>query len=135
MRVPEQGRAPVPAWGPGPVRVQEPVFESQTKTRLGSERMAPDGPAVPDESAPGEPVPGDAMTRSEEELRVGKVVNCTGPDTDLGRVSDDPDVHASVANGVELPLRDRIERAADARRAVDGGAVGRVERDHGAVAG
>lgn len=28
------------------VRVEEPVFESQTKTRLGSERMAPDGPAV-----------------------------------------------------------------------------------------
>jgi topoisomerase-4 subunit B len=28
------------------VRVEEPVFESQTKTRLGSERMGPDGPAV-----------------------------------------------------------------------------------------
>jgi topoisomerase-4 subunit B len=28
------------------VRVEEPVFESQTKTRLGSERMAPDGPAM-----------------------------------------------------------------------------------------
>jgi topoisomerase-4 subunit B len=28
------------------VRVEEPVFESQTKTRLGSERIAPDGPAV-----------------------------------------------------------------------------------------
>jgi topoisomerase IV subunit B len=28
------------------VRVEEPVFESQTKTRLGSERMAPDGVAV-----------------------------------------------------------------------------------------
>jgi topoisomerase-4 subunit B len=28
------------------VRVQEPVFESQTKTRLGSLNMAPDGPAV-----------------------------------------------------------------------------------------
>jgi len=28
------------------VRVEEPVFESQTKTRLGSERMAPDGPAI-----------------------------------------------------------------------------------------
>lgn len=28
------------------VRVEEPVFESQTKTRLGSDRMAPDGPAV-----------------------------------------------------------------------------------------
>lgn len=28
------------------VRVEEPVFESQTKTRLGSERIAPDGPAI-----------------------------------------------------------------------------------------
>lgn len=28
------------------VRVQEPVFESQTKTRLGSLNMAPDGPSV-----------------------------------------------------------------------------------------
>jgi len=28
------------------VRVEEPVFESQTKTRLGSERVAPDGPAM-----------------------------------------------------------------------------------------
>jgi topoisomerase-4 subunit B len=28
------------------VRIQEPVFESQTKTRLGSMNMAPDGPAV-----------------------------------------------------------------------------------------
>jgi topoisomerase-4 subunit B len=28
------------------VRVEEPVFESQTKTKLGSERMAPDGPAM-----------------------------------------------------------------------------------------
>jgi topoisomerase IV subunit B len=28
------------------VRVEEPVFESQTKTRLGSERIAPDGPAL-----------------------------------------------------------------------------------------
>jgi topoisomerase-4 subunit B len=28
------------------VRIQEPVFESQTKTRLGSLNMAPDGPAV-----------------------------------------------------------------------------------------
>lgn len=28
------------------VRVEDPVFESQTKTRLGSERMAPDGPAI-----------------------------------------------------------------------------------------
>ncbi len=28
------------------VRVQEPVFESQTKTRLGSINMAPDGPTV-----------------------------------------------------------------------------------------
>ena len=28
------------------VRVEEPVFESQTKTRLGSERMAPEGQAV-----------------------------------------------------------------------------------------
>lgn len=28
------------------VRVQEPVFESQTKTKLGSMTMAPDGPAV-----------------------------------------------------------------------------------------
>ncbi|MCC6281446.1 MAG: type IIA DNA topoisomerase subunit B, partial [Saprospiraceae bacterium] len=28
------------------VRVEEPVFESQTKTRLGSERIAPDGPAM-----------------------------------------------------------------------------------------
>jgi topoisomerase-4 subunit B len=28
------------------VRVQEPVFESQTKTKLGSITMAPDGPAV-----------------------------------------------------------------------------------------
>ena len=28
------------------VRVQEPVFESQTKTKLGSMNMAPDGPAV-----------------------------------------------------------------------------------------
>jgi topoisomerase-4 subunit B len=28
------------------VRVQEPVFESQTKTKLGSTNMAPDGPAV-----------------------------------------------------------------------------------------
>lgn len=28
------------------VRVEEPVFESQTKTRLGSERMSPDGQAV-----------------------------------------------------------------------------------------
>jgi topoisomerase-4 subunit B len=28
------------------VRVQEPVFESQTKTKLGSINMAPDGPAV-----------------------------------------------------------------------------------------
>jgi len=28
------------------VRVQEPVFESQTKTRLGSSNIAPDGPAL-----------------------------------------------------------------------------------------
>ncbi len=28
------------------VRIQEPVFESQTKTRLGSTMMGPDGPAV-----------------------------------------------------------------------------------------
>src|SRR5690606_33940914 len=28
------------------VRVQEPVFESQTKTKLGSINMAPDGPSV-----------------------------------------------------------------------------------------
>ena len=28
------------------VRVQEPVFESQTKTKLGSTNMAPDGPSV-----------------------------------------------------------------------------------------
>lgn len=28
------------------VRIQEPVFESQTKTKLGSLNMAPDGPAV-----------------------------------------------------------------------------------------
>src|SRR5689334_10704116 len=28
------------------VRVQEPVFESQTKTKLGSTNMAPDGPTV-----------------------------------------------------------------------------------------
>jgi len=28
------------------IRVEEPVFESQTKTRLGSERMGPDAPAV-----------------------------------------------------------------------------------------
>ncbi|HLP96206.1 MAG TPA: DNA topoisomerase IV subunit B [Saprospiraceae bacterium] len=28
------------------VRVEDPMFESQTKTRLGSERMAPDGPAI-----------------------------------------------------------------------------------------
>jgi len=28
------------------LRVEEPVFESQTKTRLGSERIAPDGPAI-----------------------------------------------------------------------------------------
>ncbi|MFN4079794.1 MAG: DNA topoisomerase IV subunit B [Saprospiraceae bacterium] len=28
------------------VRVEEPVFESQTKTRLGSDRVAPDGPAI-----------------------------------------------------------------------------------------
>ncbi len=28
------------------VRVEEPVFESQTKTRLGSDRIAPDGPAI-----------------------------------------------------------------------------------------
>ncbi len=28
------------------VRVEEPVFESQTKTRLGSERIAPDGPNI-----------------------------------------------------------------------------------------
>ncbi|MBK8556080.1 MAG: type IIA DNA topoisomerase subunit B [Lewinellaceae bacterium] len=28
------------------IRVEEPVFESQTKTRLGSDRIAPDGPAV-----------------------------------------------------------------------------------------
>lgn len=28
------------------VRVEEPVFESQTKTKLGSERIAPDGPAL-----------------------------------------------------------------------------------------
>jgi topoisomerase-4 subunit B len=28
------------------IRVQEPVFESQTKTKLGSINMAPDGPAV-----------------------------------------------------------------------------------------
>ena len=28
------------------VRVQEPIFESQTKTKLGSVNMAPDGPAI-----------------------------------------------------------------------------------------
>ena len=28
------------------VRVEEPVFESQTKTKLGSDRIAPDGPAM-----------------------------------------------------------------------------------------
>jgi topoisomerase-4 subunit B len=28
------------------VRVEDPVFESQTKTRLGSERMGPDAPAI-----------------------------------------------------------------------------------------
>ncbi len=28
------------------IKVQEPVFESQTKTKLGSQNMAPDGPAV-----------------------------------------------------------------------------------------
>src|SRR5690606_20898622 len=28
------------------VRVQEPVFESQTKTKLGSINMAPDGPSI-----------------------------------------------------------------------------------------
>ncbi len=28
------------------IRVQEPVFESQTKTKLGSQNMAPEGPAV-----------------------------------------------------------------------------------------
>ena len=28
------------------VRVQEPVFESQTKTKLGSQAMAPDGPTI-----------------------------------------------------------------------------------------
>src|SRR6186713_2872566 len=28
------------------VRVQEPVFESQTKTKLGSQNMGPDGPSV-----------------------------------------------------------------------------------------
>ncbi|TNE56022.1 MAG: type IIA DNA topoisomerase subunit B [Bacteroidetes bacterium] len=28
------------------VRVEEPVFESQTKTRLGSDRIAPDGPNI-----------------------------------------------------------------------------------------
>lgn len=28
------------------LRVEEPVFESQTKTRLGSERISPDGPAL-----------------------------------------------------------------------------------------
>jgi topoisomerase-4 subunit B len=28
------------------VRVQDPVFESQTKTKLGSQNMAPDGPSV-----------------------------------------------------------------------------------------
>jgi topoisomerase IV subunit B len=28
------------------VRVEEPVFESQTKTRLGSERISPEGPAM-----------------------------------------------------------------------------------------
>lgn len=28
------------------VRVQEPVFESQTKTKLGSEKAAPDGPTI-----------------------------------------------------------------------------------------
>lgn len=28
------------------IRVQEPVFESQTKTKLGSERVGPDGPTV-----------------------------------------------------------------------------------------
>jgi topoisomerase IV subunit B len=28
------------------VRVEEPVFESQTKTKLGSDRIAPDGPAL-----------------------------------------------------------------------------------------
>jgi topoisomerase IV subunit B len=28
------------------VRVEEPVFESQTKTKLGSERIGPDGPAL-----------------------------------------------------------------------------------------
>src|SRR5690606_16546145 len=28
------------------IRVQEPVFESQTKTKLGSQNVAPDGPSV-----------------------------------------------------------------------------------------
>ncbi|MCS6929208.1 MAG: type IIA DNA topoisomerase subunit B [Saprospiraceae bacterium] len=28
------------------VRIEEPVFESQTKTRLGSERISPDGPSI-----------------------------------------------------------------------------------------
>jgi topoisomerase-4 subunit B len=28
------------------VRVQEPVFESQTKTKLGSQNMGPEGPSV-----------------------------------------------------------------------------------------
>ena len=28
------------------IKVQEPVFESQTKTKLGSKDIAPDGPSV-----------------------------------------------------------------------------------------
>jgi topoisomerase-4 subunit B len=28
------------------VRIEEPVFESQTKTKLGSNNIAPDGPTV-----------------------------------------------------------------------------------------
>ena len=41
-------------------------------------------------------------SRATEELRVGKVINCTGPDTDLARV-DDPLVRSLRDGGLVRP--------------------------------
>ncbi len=82
------------------VRVQEPVFESQTKTKLGSLNMAPDGPSVKN-------FVGDFVAK---ELEIYLHKNATVADTMLKRILQSERERKEIA-GIKKLANERAKKA------------------------
>ncbi len=82
------------------VRVQEPVFESQTKTKLGSTNMAPDGPSVRNYISD--------FVAKELEIHLHK--NASVADALLKRISQSERERKEIA-GIKKLANDRAKKA------------------------